>query len=116
MDRLGNAHVFVSKFRVIVDQTVLAGEDQALSSLIFRVFDHVIHERRRDSLAAVVRDHIQSENRLVCAVRPVAGGIFVHLVINRFGICGAAIDEAYDLSVRFRNKKALRKCRDAGLK
>ena len=70
--------------------------------------------KRQES--SVVRDHIQSENRLVRAVRPVAGGIFVHLVINRFGICGAAIDEAYDLSVRFRNKKALRKCRDAGLK
>ena len=34
-----------------------------------------------------------------------AGGIFVHLVINRFGICGAAIGEAYDLSVRFPQQK-----------
>ena len=109
MYRPGYPQTSVAEFLIVVDQTVLTGQDHALFSPRLRRLNQVIHQISRDSLPPVFRNHVEPENALIHPVDGMYQSIFGLDVIPEYRRQGVAADLMNHLiqTAKARGKKGM---------
>ena len=113
MHRRRNSEIFVTEFGIIMDQAILACQNQALFSSFSGGYDQIFHKLCRNSLSAVFLKDIQAENTLIASVRIMKRTVLKHFITDRAFIGDAAVDETDNPSVMDRYKERVRKCFDS---
>ena len=84
---VGHTLILESKLGVVVDKSVLAGQDKTFTTLFLRIGDCLLKQLACIPMLAVCGQRVYAKNHLPRTVLIVHGGILVHL-ISQVGVIG----------------------------